>query len=132
MQLNPQRLMMMAQEWDPGPFLEAIEQASAQQVQGFPEEPTGMSYAQMLGEAPGQGAVPQGGAPAGGAPLPAGMMQQAMGQQQQPGMQQAPAVAPQAPAMINFPSMNIPRGLSAPPQSFDQLIQGAGTGVRRR
>lgn len=140
MQLNPQRLMAMAEEWDPGPFLEAIELASAQPVQGFPEEPMGMSYAQMLGEAPGQGAVPQGGnlapgAQPGGAPLPPALMQQIMGsmQQQGSGPPQAPAVAPSKPAMINFQSMSVPRGLTPPPQSFDQLIQGAQAGgVRRR
>lgn len=90
MEINPEALTQLAQEWDPGPFLQAMEQAQAVPAGGSGD------YANML--APGNPAQPN--------PMAAmGMMQQGVQ------MQQPQAAAPRAPAVMprQAPQMQMPQ-----------------------
>lgn len=107
MMIDPQRLTQLASEWDPQPFMQAMEQRHAAPGGSFPGEPEQMSYANMMGL--GGNSVASGGAPMMN-PLMMGMgglnmMQQSQGQQPQA---RAPAAQPRRGAPMSMPAMPQP------------------------
>lgn len=121
MPVNMTKLNVLAAEWDPGPFLEAIEQASAMPVAdpqpgGAMDMGVGMQgWADVMGQAPK--APP--------AALPGGFMQSAMKATQGAGTNPhvapaAPVQAPRGVPMTAFPGM--PRAAQIP--NLEQLLGG--------
>lgn len=103
MPLNMTKLNELAMEWDPGPFLEAIEQASAipldPQPGGAMDMGAGGDFASIMGTAPQ--AKP--GTPAA---LPPQAMAGLMPQQPQQPQVSAPSVAPRGPGpAMQFPGL---------------------------
>jgi hypothetical protein len=110
MPLDMTKLNALAAEWDPTPFLQAIEQAETMPAAGG--APGGAMDMTGSANVPGgdfasiMGAAPQ--AP-GAAPLSPQMMKGLMPQQPKPGAAPAPAVAPQAPRQLNIQAPALPR-----------------------
>lgn len=112
--IDPQKLASLAAEWDPTPFMEALNQpgaGGAMDMSGSaasplgPQPQAGMGYGSIFADAP-QGAAP------GGAPIPAAGMQQLMGMMhpQQPKIQAPPPVMPrQGPPIQRVPMPQIDR-----------------------
>jgi len=101
MQINPEKLSALAAEWDPTPFVQAMETASAMPV-GAAVPPVDQGDFSWVGNAtpPGQPKVPQIGAPA--------QQQAAMGlmQQPKPGMAPPPGAMPQGPGpAVQYPGL---------------------------
>lgn len=120
MPINMTKLNMIAQEWDPTPFLEAIEQASAMplgdpQQGGAMDMGAGADFASVMGGAP----QPQGKMPGTGI-NPAALQ---MMQPKQAASPQAPAVAPNAPRQVNIRPPEMPQIGRIP--SLKDILGGA-------
>lgn len=101
MQINPEKLSMLAAEWDPTPFAQAIESASAIPLNPA-VPPVDQGDFSWVGNPGAKPQVP----PSMG--MPPAQMQSLMGMMQQKPAQvpQAPAVQPQAPQSVGqFPGM---------------------------
>jgi hypothetical protein len=121
--IDPQILDQIASEWDPGPFLAAIEKASAQPLAGDPNatgamdqfgaasSPTGavptsgMGFGTIFGDAPMPG---KGGAGIGAVPGLAGLMAPPGPQQMAPsaGIRKPPAMGTGTPGYPGMPKLN--------------------------